>query len=142
MQFAMPDVTVVSARLLCAGAPCKTPPAYVFQPTPGADANHKRFTLAYLTLAIVMPCPDATGAAMTNAVDALSTQATQLPPAERLEVVERILDSPIELVTVTNTIPQRPATDIPNIRYVSVAELIAEAIRRNHQGISISSLFR
>jgi ribose-phosphate pyrophosphokinase len=56
--------------------------------------------------------------------------------------VERILDSPIELVTVTNTIPARPGTDVPKIRYVSVAELIAEAIRRNHQGISISSLFR
>ena len=30
---------------------------------------------------------------MSNAVDALSAQATQLPPAERMEVVERILDS-------------------------------------------------
>ena len=30
---------------------------------------------------------------MSNAVDTLSAQATQLPPAERMEVVERILDS-------------------------------------------------
>lgn len=30
---------------------------------------------------------------MTNTVDALSAQAAQLPPAERMEVVERILDS-------------------------------------------------
>ncbi len=30
---------------------------------------------------------------MTNTVDALSAQASQLPPAERMEVVERILDS-------------------------------------------------
>lgn len=111
MQFAMPDATVVSARLLGAGAPCKTPPAYVFQPTPGADANHKRFTLAYLTLAIVMPCPDATGAAMTNAVDALSTQATQLPPAERLEVVERILDSLDQPDTALDTLWANEAND-------------------------------
>lgn len=30
---------------------------------------------------------------MTTTAEALSTQAAQLPPAERLEVVERILDS-------------------------------------------------
>lgn len=58
------------------------------------------------------------------------------------EAVKRILESPIELVTVTNTIPPRPATLVPKIRYISVAQLLAEAIRRNHQGISISSLFR
>ena len=56
--------------------------------------------------------------------------------------ISNIIDSPIELVTVTNTIPARPDTEVPKIRYVSVAELLAEAIRRNHQGISISSLFR
>lgn len=56
--------------------------------------------------------------------------------------VRNILDSPVELVTVTNTIPQRMETAVPKIRYISVASLIAEAIRRNHQGVSISSLFR
>jgi ribose-phosphate pyrophosphokinase len=58
------------------------------------------------------------------------------------KAVTNILESPIELVTVTNTIPMRPDTDIRKIRYVSVAQLLAEAIRRNHKGISISSLFR
>jgi ribose-phosphate pyrophosphokinase len=58
------------------------------------------------------------------------------------EAVKRILESPIELVTVTNTIPPRAATVVPKIRYISVAQLLAEAIRRNHMGISISSLFR
>jgi ribose-phosphate pyrophosphokinase len=57
------------------------------------------------------------------------------------EAVKNILDSPIELVTVTNTIPARPETTIPKIRYISVSSLIAEAIRRNHRGESISSLF-
>jgi ribose-phosphate pyrophosphokinase len=56
--------------------------------------------------------------------------------------VSNILDSPVELVTVTNTIPTRAETSIEKIRYISVASLIAEAIRRNHQGVSISSLFR
>jgi ribose-phosphate pyrophosphokinase len=58
------------------------------------------------------------------------------------EAVKRILESPIDLVTVTNTIPPRAATQVGKIRYISVAQLIAEAIRRNHMGISISSLFR
>lgn len=56
--------------------------------------------------------------------------------------IQNILESPIELVTVTNTIPRRNGTNIPKIRYVSVAELVGEAIRRNHAGVSISSLFR
>ena len=30
---------------------------------------------------------------MSQAAEALSAQVTQLPPAERMEVVERILDS-------------------------------------------------
>jgi len=58
------------------------------------------------------------------------------------QAVKRIQESPIDLVTVTDTIPARPETDIPKIRYVSVAELLAEAIRRNYMGMSISSLFR
>lgn len=57
------------------------------------------------------------------------------------DAVQNILDSPIEMVTVTNTVPARPETQIPKIRYISVAQLIAEAIRRNHRGESISSLF-
>lgn len=58
------------------------------------------------------------------------------------EAVRRIQESPIELVTVTDSIPRRPETDIPKIRYVSVATLVGEAIRRNHAGVSISSLFQ
>jgi ribose-phosphate pyrophosphokinase len=58
------------------------------------------------------------------------------------EAVRRIQESPIELVTVTNTIPRRPDTAIPKMRFISVASLVAEAIRRNHMGMSISSLFR
>ena len=58
------------------------------------------------------------------------------------EAVSRIEQSAIDLVTVTNTIPPRPETDNGKIRYISVAPILAEAIRRNHMGMSISSLFR
>jgi ribose-phosphate pyrophosphokinase len=58
------------------------------------------------------------------------------------EAVKRIQESPIDLVTVTNTIPRTPETNISKIRHISVAPILAEAIRRNHMGMSISSLFR
>ncbi|MBX2813952.1 MAG: ribose-phosphate pyrophosphokinase [Myxococcales bacterium] len=56
--------------------------------------------------------------------------------------VQRILDSPIEQVIVTDTIPlTEEAAACPKIEVVSVAPLIAEAIRRIHYGDSVSSLF-
>ena len=72
------------------------------------------------------------------------------------DAVKNIMDSPIELLTVTNTIAPRDGlvealaqgsqggngAGTSKLRYVSVAPLLAEAIRRNHAGISISSLFR
>jgi ribose-phosphate pyrophosphokinase len=54
--------------------------------------------------------------------------------------LERIGNSNLDRVVVTNTIPHAP--DVPdNIEAVSVAPLIAEAIRRIHHGDSVSSLF-
>jgi ribose-phosphate pyrophosphokinase len=56
--------------------------------------------------------------------------------------VERIQASPLEQVIVTDTIPLGPAAlACPKIRQLSVAELLGEAIRRIHEGKSVSSLF-
>jgi ribose-phosphate pyrophosphokinase len=56
--------------------------------------------------------------------------------------VERIQASPLEQVIVTDTIPLREAAlACPKIRQLSVAELLGEAIRRIHEGKSVSSLF-
>lgn len=56
--------------------------------------------------------------------------------------VERITESPIDKVVITNTIPLTPeARACPKITQVSIAPLIAEAIRRIHHGDSVSSLF-
>ncbi len=56
--------------------------------------------------------------------------------------VERIQQSAIDRVVVTNTIPLSPtARECAKITQVSVAPLIAEAIRRIHHGDSVSSLF-
>ena len=56
--------------------------------------------------------------------------------------VDRISGSGIERIFVTNTIPlTEKAKACPKIQVLSVAELFGEAIRRIHEGSSVSSLF-
>ena len=56
--------------------------------------------------------------------------------------VERIGDSDIKTVVVTNTIPLgEKAQESDKIRVLSVSKLLAEAIHRCHTGSSVSSLF-
>jgi ribose-phosphate pyrophosphokinase len=70
-------------------------------------------------------------------VYAYATHAVLSGPA-----VERIAKSPIDEVVVTNTIQLGPAAQAcPKIRALSVAPLLAEAIRRIHSAESLSSLF-
>lgn len=56
--------------------------------------------------------------------------------------VERIAASPLAEVVITNTLPLPPAKRIPKITVLSVADLLAQAIRGIHLGESISPLFR
>ncbi len=56
--------------------------------------------------------------------------------------IERIIDSPIEELIVTDTIPISPqGSSCKKIKVLSVAELFGEAIRRIHNNESVSSLF-
>jgi ribose-phosphate pyrophosphokinase len=56
--------------------------------------------------------------------------------------IQRIEESPLEELIVTNTIPLRgDAQRCSKIKVLSVAHLIGEAIRRTHDEESISSLF-
>ena len=55
--------------------------------------------------------------------------------------VERIRDSVLREVVVTDTIPLPPAKRINKIKTLSVAPLIGEAIRRIHLGQSVGALF-
>jgi ribose-phosphate pyrophosphokinase len=58
------------------------------------------------------------------------------------QALERIKESALGQIVVTNTIPLNPAgKDIAKIKVLSVASLLGEAIRRIHQEDSISSLF-
>ena len=47
----------------------------------------------------------------------------------------------LEEVIITNTIPLTPDRQLNKIRVLSVAPLLAEAIRRIHEGESVGALF-
>jgi ribose-phosphate pyrophosphokinase len=53
----------------------------------------------------------------------------------------RIEGSPLEEVVVTNSIPLDKDKQHPKITVLSVAPLLAEAIRRIHDEESVSTLF-
>jgi ribose-phosphate pyrophosphokinase len=68
-------------------------------------------------------------------VDVVATHGLLSGPA-----VERLRKSPIEEVVVTNTIPVEHK-NLEKLKVVSIAPLIGEAIRRIHEGESVSMLF-
>lgn len=56
--------------------------------------------------------------------------------------LERIAESPLKELIVTNTIPaKKDAASLGKIRVLSVAKLLGEAIKRIHDEASVSSLF-
>jgi ribose-phosphate pyrophosphokinase len=69
-------------------------------------------------------------------IHACATHAILSDPA-----IERIRDSDLSEVVVTDTVPVPPAKRIPKLRVLSVAPLIGEAIKRIHRGESVGALF-
>ena len=57
------------------------------------------------------------------------------------KALERIEQSPIEEVIVTNSIPVKDGVPCSKIKVLDVSPLLGEAIRRIHTGESISILF-
>jgi ribose-phosphate pyrophosphokinase len=55
--------------------------------------------------------------------------------------IERLKESPIDRVVITDTIPLPPEKAIPKITVKSVAPLLGEAIKRIHRNESVSRLF-
>tara|TARA_B100000809_G_scaffold133108_1_gene130859 strand:- start:659 stop:1633 length:975 start_codon:yes stop_codon:yes gene_type:complete len=92
---------------------------------------------------------------MVDTAGTLSEAATALKEAGAKQVkaccthpvlsgtaVERIMASDLDEVLVTNTIPlSAEARDCGKIRQISIADLLAEAIRRIASGDSVSSMF-
>jgi ribose-phosphate pyrophosphokinase len=89
-----------------------------------------------------------TAGTITNAARALRDKgaervlAAATHPVLSGPALERIMDSPLEEVIVTDTIPLRKdAEETGRFRVLSVASLLGEAIKRIHHSDSVSSLF-
>ncbi len=89
-----------------------------------------------------------TGGTLVQSVEALKKEgalrvyAACTHPILSGKAVERIDDSSLEKIIVTNTIPlNQKAQASKKIQVISVAELFGEAIRRINRGSSVSSLF-
>lgn len=84
----------------------------------------------------------ATAAAALRDAGATEVVACCTHPVLSGPAIERIRESTLTSLVVTDTIPLRPAgVDCAKIKVLSVARLLAEAIRRTHREESISSLF-
>jgi len=57
------------------------------------------------------------------------------------QAIPRLADSPIRELVVTNSVPVTTAKLIDKVRVVSIAPMLAEAIRRVHEDRSVSELF-
>jgi ribose-phosphate pyrophosphokinase len=57
------------------------------------------------------------------------------------KAVENLRDAPIKHVIVTDSIPLTPEKQLPKIKVLSVAPLLADAIKRIHFNESVSKLF-
>ena len=56
--------------------------------------------------------------------------------------VERLAESPIETIYVTDTIPlSEAAANLDKIQVLSIADLLGKAIRSIHEADSVSRLF-
>jgi ribose-phosphate pyrophosphokinase len=69
-------------------------------------------------------------------VYACATHAVLCGPA-----IERLRDAPLRQVVVTDSIPVPPSKHLPNLTVLSVAPLLADAIKRIHLNESVSKLF-
>jgi ribose-phosphate pyrophosphokinase len=88
-----------------------------------------------------------TAGTMIQAVDALRREGAKRVLACAVHgvlsgpAITRIKESILEEVIISNTVPLTPERQLPKIRVLSVAPLLAEAIRRIHDEESVSTLF-
>jgi ribose-phosphate pyrophosphokinase len=57
------------------------------------------------------------------------------------QAIERLRGAPVKQIVVTDSIPLTPEKQLPNIKVLSVAPLLADAIKRIHYNESVSKLF-
>jgi len=88
-----------------------------------------------------------TGGSMANAVDVVQKSGAReiyvafTHAVLSASAVDRLRGLPIKEIVMTNTLPLPPEKRLPNMTQLSVAPLIAEVIRRSHEGRSVGELF-
>ena len=89
-----------------------------------------------------------TGGTLSNAALALKEEGVEnvyaycTHPVLSGRAIDRLMESPLQEVIVTDTIPLRgEAVSCKKLKVLSVAPLLAEAIKRIHRDESVSSLF-
>jgi ribose-phosphate pyrophosphokinase len=98
-------------------------------------------------VAIVFDDMITTGGSMTGAVKVLlrygaeKVYVSASHPVFCGPAIQRLREAPIEEIVVTNSLPIAGEDAFPNLRVVSVAPLLGEAIRRIHRNESVSYLF-
>jgi len=71
-----------------------------------------------------------------KSVTAAATHGVLSDPA-----IDRLKEAPIKELIITDTISVKKEKQLPNMKIVSVANVFAEAIKRIHNGESVSALF-
>ena len=71
-----------------------------------------------------------------NSVIAAATHGVLSAPA-----IDRLKEAPIKELIITDTISVKKEKQLPNMKIVSVANVFGEAIKRIHNGESVSALF-
>ena len=56
--------------------------------------------------------------------------------------IEQLRNAPIDEIVLSDTIPLLPEHDLPNIKVISIAPILGEAIKRIHGNESISRMFK
>jgi ribose-phosphate pyrophosphokinase len=85
---------------------------------------------------VVSAAKTARSVGKAKAVYILATHGVLCGPA-----IKNLREAPIEKMVITDTIPLTPEKRISNIEVLSVAELLADAIKRIHVNQSVSELF-
>ena len=57
------------------------------------------------------------------------------------DAIEKLRNSPLKELVLTDSIPMTPQKQMPNMKVLSVAPLLADAIKRIHFNESVSKLF-
>jgi ribose-phosphate pyrophosphokinase len=57
------------------------------------------------------------------------------------DAIKKLRETPIDQIAITDSIPLTPEKQLPNMKVISVATLIANAVQRIHGNESISELF-